>query len=252
MLRRWLVYVCSLSYVRPHLYRADDAEAKIHLVGARHPCVELQEGVTFIPNDYAFARESSCFQIVTGPNMGGKSTFIRGLGTIIAMAQAGSFVPCTEAELPIVDTILARVGAGDAATRGLSTFMAEMIEASTIVRTATKNSLVIIDELGRGTSTFDGFGLAWSISEYMVKRIGCWTLFATHFHELTALADQEASVINRHVSAHVEDGNVTFLYEVRPGPCLQSFGIHVAEMAHFPKETVECARRKVCQSEEAV
>jgi DNA mismatch repair protein MSH2 len=187
------------AWVQPTLTAA--GEGDVDVAAGRHPVLEQQEGVLFIANDYALRRRESRFQIVTGPNMGGKSTYIRTLGVLSVMAQMGSFVPADAASLPVFDCICARVGAGDTAVKGVSTFMAEMSEAAAILSVATPASLVIVDELGRGTSTYDGFGLAWAISEHLAGTTACMTLFATHFHELTALEKTQPGVVNRHVTA---------------------------------------------------
>ncbi|XP_055709286.1 DNA mismatch repair protein spellchecker 1 [Phlebotomus papatasi] len=230
-----------IPYVRPKMRPAETRV--LNLKQVRHPCLEMQSDVNFIANDIDFRKDETQMYIITGPNMGGKSTFIRSVGSAVLLAHVGSFVPCDEAEISITDSILGRIGASDCIMKGLSTFMIEMIETSGIIRTATENSLVIIDELGRGTSTYDGCGIAWSIAEYLAKETKCFTLFATHFHEITELAQTVSTVKNSHLSAMVENSNFILLYQVKPGPMDNSFGIQVAKLADFPEDVVKLAQK---------
>ncbi|XP_062142962.1 DNA mismatch repair protein spellchecker 1 [Drosophila sulfurigaster albostrigata] len=227
-------------YVRPKML--PEGAGQLQLDDVRHPCLELQEHVSFIANSVEFEKDKCNMFIITGPNMGGKSTYIRSVGTAVLMAHVGAFVPCSLATISMVDSILGRVGASDNIIKGLSTFMVEMIETSGIIRTATDKSLVIIDELGRGTSTYEGCGIAWSIAEHLAKQTKCFTLFATHFHEITKLAETLCTVKNCHMAAVADADNFTLLYQVRPGVMEKSFGIQVARLANFPEHVVQNAQ----------
>lgn len=229
------------EYVRPKMYSED--ERVLTLKALRHPCLECQDDMQFIPNDVSLKGDDTQMCIITGANISGKSTYIRSIGVAVLLAHIGSFVPCEEAHISICDSILARVGANDNIQKGLSTFMVEMVETSSILQTATKNSLVIIDELGRGTSTFEGLGLAWSIAEYLASDIKCFTLFATHFHEITALADTEKTAKNYHLAAITDNSQLTLLFQVRPGPIDKSFGVQVAEIAQLPNSVLIDAKK---------
>jgi DNA mismatch repair protein MSH2 len=210
----------------------------------RHLLVEIRSaelgGKDYIPNDIEISSEAN-FQIITGPNMGGKSTYIRSVALCVLMNQIGCFIPCEAgSQLPVFNSVMCRVGASDAQIRGISTFMQEMIEAACIVNTANNRSLVIIDELGRGTSTQDGFGIAWAISKHLQRECKSYVLFATHFHEMAKLP----GAVNRHVAASVSEKCLTLLYEVRNGPTSNSFGTNVAQLAGYPEEVIKSAIEK--------
>ena len=235
------------TYCRPTLY--NDPLSPLTIIGGRHPTVEVEESVEFMPNDCTFSRASCTFQIITGPNMGGKSTYIRQVGMLALMAQVGCYIPAESAEMPIFDGIYARVGASDSQLKGISTFMAEMMEMSSILKNATARSLIIIDELGRGTSSSDGFALAWSISESIINDIRGYTLFATHFHELSHLEAKYPEKIKNYsaCTCFAESGELILLYKIAPGIGDESFGIHVAELVQFPRSVVSLARTKALE-----
>ena len=225
------------SYVRPVL--TDDFSLEI--TAGRHPVVErMMAREKFIPNDIALTEDARMI-ILTGPNMAGKSTVLRQVGLIVLMAQVGSFVPATKARIGIVDRLFTRVGASDNLVRGQSTFMVEMSETSAILHTATRRSLVLLDEIGRGTSTYDGISIAWSVSEHLHNAVGCKTIFATHYHELTQLADHLVAVRNYNVQVREVGDQVLFLHRLQPGGADRSYGIEVGRLAGLPPAVIKRA-----------
>jgi len=229
------------NYVKPHVHDGDE----LVVSDGRHPVVERRTGSdAFVPNDVALNGGASQLMILTGPNMGGKSTYLRQTALICVMAQAGSFVPAREAKVPIVDRVFARVGASDNIARGHSTFMVEMQETAHILHTATSRSLVVLDEIGRGTATFDGLSIAWAVAEFLAThpRVRPKALFATHYHELTDLADATQGVVNYHVAAREWRDDIVFLRKIVPGRSDRSYGIQVARLAGLPAPVIVRAR----------
>jgi DNA mismatch repair protein MutS len=239
------------NYCRPQF----DSSGDIEMVEGRHPVVELPELTgsmeRFVPNDLFLNSSTHAILLLTGPNMGGKSTYLRQAALLVILAQMGSFVPARSLRLSIVDRIFTRIGASDNLARGRSTFMVEMTETSAILNTATPHSLVLLDEVGRGTATYDGLAIAWAAIEYLHARTRAKTLFATHYHELTELADQLSGVKNYHVSVRESGGGIVFLRKVEPGAADRSYGIEVAKLAGLPPEVVERAREVLKDHESA-
>lgn len=222
------------SYVRPVF----NLEHRLHIVNGRHAVIEqVISRQNYVPNDIDMSQEQSIL-LITGPNMGGKSTYMRQIALSVIMAQIGSFVPADEAHMPIFDQIFTRIGASDDLISGQSTFMVEMLEANNALRYATKDSLIIFDEIGRGTATFDGMAIAQSIIEYIASSIQCITLFSTHYHELTMM-DDSFHIQNVHASASIEDDHIVFLYKIKPGRSHRSYGINVAQLAKLPDEVIQ-------------
>ncbi|HWL11482.1 MAG TPA: DNA mismatch repair protein MutS [Ureibacillus sp.] len=214
----------------------------LKIVGGRHPVVEkMLNKQMYVPNDCVLPDDKN-MMLITGPNMSGKSTYMRQVALIVVLAQMGCYVPAETAELPITDQIFTRIGAADDLVAGQSTFMVEMLESQNAITNATEKSLLLFDEIGRGTSTYDGMALAQSMMEYIHNHIGANTLFSTHYHELTALEQQLARLQNVHVSATEKDGKVVFLHKVRQGAADKSYGVHVAELAEMPEAIIERAR----------
>jgi DNA mismatch repair protein MutS len=224
------------NYIKPHVHDSDE----MSVIDGRHPVVERRCNGAFVPNDTILDGSAKQLVILTGPNMGGKSTYLRQTALVCLMAQSGSFVPAVRAKLGIVDRIYARVGASDNITRGQSTFMVEMQETANILRGATSRSLVVLDEIGRGTATFDGLSIAWAVAEYLAtnQRGRPKTLFATHYHELTDLADALPGVVNAHVAAREWQDDIVFLHKIVPGRSDRSYGIQVARLAGMPPAVI--------------
>ena len=229
--------ICSkYNYVRPII----NDDNVVNIIESRHPVVEAFIKEEYVPNDIVMD-ENTNILLITGPNMAGKSTYMRQLGIIVIMAQIGCFIPAKSGTLPIFDKIFTRIGASDDLVSGESTFMVEMTEAGNAITNATRKSLILFDELGRGTATFDGMSLAQAILEYIHNNISCKTLFSTHYHELTDLEKKLPNLKNKHVSAKEENGNITFLHKVLDGSVDKSYGINVARLANLPSEVIDRA-----------
>jgi DNA mismatch repair protein MutS len=239
------------DYCRPVLDQSGDLE----IVGGRHPVIEQQElagaGERFVPNDLYLNATTHTILVLTGPNMGGKSTYLRQAALTVILAQMGSFIPARSARLGLVDRVFTRIGASDNLARGRSTFMVEMTETAAILHTATERSLILLDEVGRGTATYDGLAIAWAAVEYLHARTGAKTLFATHYFELTELADRLSGVKNFHVSVKETGGGIVFLRKVEPGAADRSYGIEVAKLAGLPNQVIERAREVLAEHENA-
>jgi len=269
-----LAHIAALrDYCRPKFEQSEQAgesgqvsqsahdSADLEIIDGRHPVIEQQElavgasgiasGINdrFVPNNLFLNAKTHNIIVLTGPNMGGKSTYLRQTALIVIMAQMGSFVPARSARLSIVDRVFTRIGASDNLARGRSTFMVEMTETAAILHTATPRSLILLDEVGRGTSTYDGLAIAWAAIEYLHARVHAKTLFATHYFELTELADQLSGVKNYHVSVKEAGGSVVFLRKVEPGAADRSYGIEVAKLAGLPNEVVVRAREVLAEHE---
>lgn len=238
--------ICSeeLNLVRPKL----NTNKTLEIIGGRHPVVEIVNGDLYVDNDCIMNNNASTL-LITGPNMSGKSTYMRQIAIIIIMAQMGSFVPAKEANIPIIDKIFTRIGASDDLVSGESTFMVEMKEARNAIVNATENSLIIFDELGRGTATYDGMSLAGAILEYISDNIKALTLFSTHYHELTSLEKKFKTIKNVHVSAVEKEGQITFLHKVKNGAIDKSYGIHVAKLAGMPESLLKRANEMLTEYE---
>jgi DNA mismatch repair protein MutS len=227
------------DYCRPEI---DDSDI-LHITDGRHPVLDqLSEGARFVPNDTDLGTDGKKFAIITGPNMAGKSTYIRQVALLTLLAQTGSYVPAKSMRVGLADRIFTRVGASDDLARGQSTFMVEMNETANILNNATARSLVILDEIGRGTSTFDGLSIAWSVSEYLHDQIGCRALFATHYHELTDLERTRSGILNLNVAVREWNDQIIFLRKILPGRADQSYGIQVARLAGLPDSIITRAR----------
>jgi DNA mismatch repair protein MutS len=237
------------GYCRPEF----SATGELLIVDGRHPVIEellRQRGERFVPNDLYLESQRQQLLLITGPNMGGKSTYLRQAALIVLMAQMGCFVPARQAKLPVTDRIFTRIGASDNLARGRSTFLVEMSEVAAILHHATPSSLVLLDEVGRGTSTFDGLSIAWAVVEHLQKHTGARTLFATHYHELTELADLLSAVKNVHVSVKETPNEIVFLRRVEPGSADKSYGIEVARLAGLPRSVIARAREVLLKHEQ--